>query len=352
MLAWISQLSWPSILSDRNHRNSFFTQFPSVTSVSSHSSNMSQTPSQDPVDLVHVNGTGHDTTNTERMSSPKPTSTQEDPPTSYQPQTVAHEPLEDSSTQPRSSSLPAPSSKTALSSEAPTDTNAIPNGSNTQNDQAQLPQEDLGSSKDPLEAYDWAELEERFHAEMEKCANREDGIQEEFDELLKVNLLLPTSCSAGHTYKGVFIMIIYTDEHQVFKTWTATGSVHEENRAGKRYVHSLIQTNSSFTTKELLTIQRLRTRMAYVQQREQTLEEKRTHCKPFSSQNFTRKADEDRCQGCESIRECTCAFERTLRGIGVVGMYDILVGLVRLLGVRVDIWLDAWWNAVEDPHRC
>ena len=40
--------------------------------------------------------------------------------------------------------------------------------------------------------------------------------------------------------------------------------------------------NSPFPTKELLTIPSLRTRMAYVQQREQTLEEKRTHCKYFS----------------------------------------------------------------------
>ena len=163
---------------------------------------MSQTPSQDAVDLVQANGSGHDTANTERMPSPKPTSVQEDPPTSYQPQKVAQEPLEDSSTQTRSSSLPAPSSKTDIPSEAPTDTNAIPNEPDPQTDQAQLPQEDLGSSKDPLEAYEWTELEERFHAEMEKCADWEYGIQEEFDELLKVNLPLPTSCSARYTYSG------------------------------------------------------------------------------------------------------------------------------------------------------
>ena len=247
---------------------------------------MSQTLSQDPVDLVQThNATGHDTINTEHTPSPKHTSIQEDPPTSYQPQTVAQEPLEDSSTQPRSSSLPAPSSKTDISSEALVSTNVIPNEPNPQTDQAQLPQEDLGSSKDPLEAYDWTALEERFHAEMEKCANREYGIQEEFDELLKVKLPLPTSCSVRYTYSGVFMMIVYTDEHQVFQTWTATGSVHEEKRAGKRYVKTLIQTDSSPTTKNLLIIQSLRTRMAHVQQREQTLEEKRTHCKPFSSHN-------------------------------------------------------------------
>ena len=171
---------------------------------------MSQTPPQDPVDLVQTNGNGHDTANTERVPSPKPTSPQDQPPMSSQPQMVTHEPLEDSSTQPRSSSAPAPSSKTDIASETPADTNALPNSPNTQTDQAQLPQKDLGSSKDPLEAYDWPELEERFHAEMEKCANREDGIQEEFNELLKVTLLLQTSYSAHHTYSGIFMTTPYT----------------------------------------------------------------------------------------------------------------------------------------------
>ncbi|KAK0515845.1 hypothetical protein JMJ35_001879 [Cladonia borealis] len=188
---------------------------------------MSQTPSQDPLDLIQTNDANHNATNTSRLPSPNPTPTQEQPLSNSQPQTVSHEPLSDFSPQPRSSSLPAPSSKTNISSKAPTSTNPIPNGPNIQPNQTQLPpQEDLDNSKDPLEAYDWAELEERFHAEMERCGLREDAIQVEFNELLKL-----------------------------FKTWTATGSMHEENRAGKR----------------------LRTRITYVQQREQTLEEKRTH---------------------------------------------------------------------------
>ena len=208
MLAWISQPSWPSILSNTNHRNSFFDHCPIVTSISSHFSNMSQTPSQDQVDLVQTNGTGHDSTNTERTLSPKSTSTQEQPPTSSQPQTIAHEPSEDASTQPRSSSLLPPSSKTDISSETPTDTNAIPNGQNARLDQAQLPQEDLESSKDPLEAYDWEELEERFHTEMEKCANQEDEIQGEFHELLKVICSYPSN-PAHYTYRGIFMMTPY-----------------------------------------------------------------------------------------------------------------------------------------------
>ena len=183
---------------------------------------MSQTPSQDPIDFIQTNDTGNDTTNAEDMPSPKPistqeatlatnakrmpsstpTPTQEDPPTSHQPQMVAHELSEDSSTQPRSSPPPVPSSKTDIPSEAPPDTQDIPNSEPTQVEQTQLPQpqEDLGSSKDPLETYDWVELEEQFQAAMEKCANRECGIQEEFDELLNVNLLPLTSFIPAETY--------------------------------------------------------------------------------------------------------------------------------------------------------
>lgn len=86
-----------------------------------------------------------------------------------------------------------PSSKTDLPPEAPTDAQVIPNSQSLQTDQAKLSNEDLelGTSKDPLDAYDWAELEDWFHANMERCADRESGIQKEFNELLYVNLLLP-----------------------------------------------------------------------------------------------------------------------------------------------------------------
>ena len=290
MLAWIFQPSWPSTLSNTNYINSFFDHCPIITSISSHFSNMSQTPPQDQVDLVQTNGTGHDTSNTERMPFPKPisteeqppTSTQEQPPASSQPQTVAHEPLDDSSKQPRSSSLPPPSSKTDISPEAPIDTDAIPNGPDTQTNQAQLPQEDLGSSKDPLEAYDWDELEERFRTEMEKCANQEEEIQGEFHELLKVICSYPSN-PAHYTHRGICTVTVHAKIHQLFKTWTATASIHEENRAGKRYGNPLIQLISPSTTKATANkIQSLRTRMSYVQHREQTLEEKRTHCKCLS----------------------------------------------------------------------
>ena len=88
--------------------------------------------------------------------------------------------------------------------------------------------------------------------------------------------------------------------------------------------------------------------MAYVQHREKTLEEKRTHCKPFSSYHFSSKADDDnRRQGSQSIRECTCAFKRTLSGIGVVDVYVLSAGLVRLLGIWLRIQRDPWWNGMR-----
>ena len=261
---------------------------------------MSQTPSQDQVDLVQTNGTGHDSTNTERMLSPKPMSTEEQPPTSTQeqPPTIAHEPLDDSSPQPRSSSLPAPSSKTAISSEAPIDTDAVPNGPDTQTNQASLPQEDRGISKDPLEAYDWDELEERFHAEMEKCTNQEDEIQGEFHELLRVICSYPSNF-AHYTSRAICTMTVHTNIHQLFKTYTATASIHEERRAGKRYVNPLTQLNSPSNTKATANEnQSLRTRITYVQHREQTLEEKRTHCNCLSLFRFYligRLMHENRC---------------------------------------------------------
>lgn len=90
-----------------------------------------------------------------------------------------------------------------------------------------MPEDDtLGSSKDPLEEYSWAELEERFAARMEECRLKEEEIGKEFQEWL-----------------------------EVFKAWTSVTSIHEEERASKR----------------------LRTRITYVQDKETALDEKRQH---------------------------------------------------------------------------
>jgi histone deacetylase complex regulatory component SIN3 len=83
-----------------------------------------------------------------------------------------------------------PSSKTDASPHI-TNHNALTSNNQTgQNDQPPPPQEQNPSdAKDALETYDWEQLEERFHAEMEVCEKREDGIQEEFHELLDVSAI-------------------------------------------------------------------------------------------------------------------------------------------------------------------
>ncbi|KAG8530827.1 uncharacterized protein KY384_004184 [Bacidia gigantensis] len=77
-----------------------------------------------------------------------------------------------------------------------------------------------------LENYDWAELEDQFSKRMEAFRAEEDGIWEE--------------------WKGW---------GEVFKAWASTISVHDEERAAKR----------------------LRTRIAFTQGSEESLEAKRQH---------------------------------------------------------------------------
>lgn len=77
-----------------------------------------------------------------------------------------------------------------------------------------------------LEEYDWAELEEQFHKRMEAFKAVEEGIWEE--------------------WKGW---------GELFGAWASTISVHDEERASKR----------------------LRTRIAFTQASEESLEQKRQH---------------------------------------------------------------------------
>ena len=72
---------------------------------------------------------------------------------------------------------------------------------------------------------------------------------------------------------------------------------------------------------------------------------------PLSFQNhLIGNADnENRCQSCQSIRGCACAFERTLRERAGVDMYDILAGL-RLsacLGFGWRYGLILWGNGMR-----
>ncbi|KAL8708316.1 MAG: hypothetical protein Q9220_006791 [cf. Caloplaca sp. 1 TL-2023] len=85
---------------------------------------------------------------------------------------------------------------------------------------------DVIDPKATLEPYQWDELEERFVRKMEECGKREEEIEMEFREWCLV-----------------------------FQAWASTTREHEEERLHKR----------------------LRTRMAWVQNSENTLEEKRQH---------------------------------------------------------------------------
>ncbi|KAL8691403.1 MAG: hypothetical protein Q9218_003369 [Villophora microphyllina] len=80
--------------------------------------------------------------------------------------------------------------------------------------------------KQPLEAFQWDDLEERFLKEMEECQKGEEELERDF--------------------RGWC---------EVFQAWVTTTREHEEERLHKR----------------------LRTRMAWVQNSEKSLEEKRQH---------------------------------------------------------------------------
>ncbi|MCJ1377543.1 hypothetical protein MMC17_000638 [Xylographa soralifera] len=89
---------------------------------------------------------------------------------------------------------------------------------------------DLPPSEDPntnIEDFDWAGLEQRYHADMETCANTETGLFEEFNQAIRL-----------------------------FESWASVTTTHENDRSYKR----------------------LKTRISYVQGNEQRLEKKRQHC--------------------------------------------------------------------------
>ncbi|KAI8940232.1 hypothetical protein NX059_003935 [Plenodomus lindquistii] len=79
---------------------------------------------------------------------------------------------------------------------------------------------------DRITAFDWNELHERYHAEIDKCQSQEHELMQEFESLM--------------TY---------------FRIWAASGHVHETNR----------------------TYHRLQTRSTYVRHSEEKLETTRNH---------------------------------------------------------------------------
>lgn len=132
---------------------------------------------------------------TDRIDSPTPPSAQAGHLPSNQPLPITRStnPSRQSSPEHRSSSVPAlgqKDTKSLLLMEKASDmANSQGPESNGHPPPPQEPEPDLGSSKDSLEAYDWDELEQKFHIEMEKCEEVEKGIQGEFDELLEVSML-------------------------------------------------------------------------------------------------------------------------------------------------------------------
>ena len=155
---------------------------------------MSPSPSQEQPDASKPKGPApNDNMENDQMPSPPPTSAQEPPTKLTQPSPTTQDPSNHSPPPHRSSSVQPPSFTTdasaLISQNASISTNGRnPQSKSIQNDQASLQQgQDIGVSKDALEAYDWDALEEKFHAEMEICAKREVEIQAEFDELLHVS---------------------------------------------------------------------------------------------------------------------------------------------------------------------
>ncbi|KAI4123707.1 MAG: hypothetical protein LQ347_006050, partial [Umbilicaria vellea] len=97
----------------------------------------------------------------------------------------------------------------------------MPRQSAQQNSQAES-----NDPKEPIDDFDWVELEKRFHSKMKECEHVEQEIYEEFNNLL-----------------------------EVFNAWASAISGHENDRAHKR----------------------LKTRMSFVQAEESSLENKRQH---------------------------------------------------------------------------
>ncbi|MCJ1249072.1 hypothetical protein MMC30_006294 [Trapelia coarctata] len=93
---------------------------------------------------------------------------------------------------------------------------------NNQSDQSEL----IGDPKMPLDGFDWADLEKRYHDKMDECRETENEICEEFGKWVRV-----------------------------FEAWASTTIHHENERS----------------------IKRLKTRMRYVHGAEERLEKKRQH---------------------------------------------------------------------------
>ncbi len=85
----------------------------------------------------------------------------------------------------RSSSAPAPSSMTLDSPQAVRNP-ANGDSAGQKGCHQQSPPAQVGDSKEPLDEFDWDNLEERFCTKMEECAKSEKALEVEFGEWLQV----------------------------------------------------------------------------------------------------------------------------------------------------------------------
>ncbi|KAL8998203.1 MAG: hypothetical protein Q9169_002688 [Polycauliona sp. 2 TL-2023] len=79
---------------------------------------------------------------------------------------------------------------------------------------SKLTEEEPVDPKEPLEPFEWDDLEERFVQKMEECQKQEEEIEHEFREW----------CQKAHI----------PFHHQVFNAWASTTREHEEERLHKR----------------------------------------------------------------------------------------------------------------------
>ncbi|MCJ1295231.1 hypothetical protein MMC34_006793 [Xylographa carneopallida] len=153
--------------------------------------------------------------------------TAETQPTSTSPQTT---PSPTPSSQPHDSSNPDPTTDMTAATPPLTFTKPTePTGPETTlQPKNTVPASVLESEAPPLpiEAFDWAGLEARYHADMQACADTDTGLFEEFNQAIRI-----------------------------FEAWASVTTTHESERSSKR----------------------LKTRMCYVQGDEQHLEKKRQH---------------------------------------------------------------------------
>lgn len=227
MRNWLSRVSsWPNLFNlAQGRQNSLFhhsiyscepfVSFKSSSDLSrlsamsqSHPQNQNSTSKPDNTDASKVNS-DHDETqaskentpalnNKERVPSPTPQSAQAShlPSSQSLPTTKSTNLSGQSSPEHCSSSVPAPNHDANEAPRLLDKASDMPNDRNSQGDRYQSPpppqepEPDLGSSKEPLEAYHWDELEQRFYTEMTGCEEVEKGIQSDFDKLLEVSSLL------------------------------------------------------------------------------------------------------------------------------------------------------------------